>query len=106
MRPLSPKSVSLRDDRTEIVRAVRALYSPGTVVEIRVPRRPGCKTISGYFDDQAKLIEQIASLDGKHPAIYVTLNPCAPALLARAANRLNFRAETATSDKDIVVRRW
>jgi hypothetical protein len=37
---------------------------------------------------------------------YATLNPCTPALLARAANRLQHRAKTTTSDNDIVQRHW
>src|SRR5439155_3437167 len=40
------------------------------------------------------------------PGVYVTLNPCTPALLARSANRLTERAQQTTSDSDITQRCW
>jgi hypothetical protein len=47
-----------------------------------------------------------ALLDGKAPAVYVTLNRIQPALLARAHNRLIDHATVTTSDAEIVRRRW
>ena len=92
--------------REEILRACGLLMVPGDVHEIRVPKTGRLGTISGYFDDAEALADAVESLDGTVPGIYITLNPCNPALLARAANRLRERAETTTSDADIVRRRW
>jgi hypothetical protein len=55
-----------------------------------------------------KLTECAAKLDatGKYSGICITLNPCNPALLARCCNRVETYTETATSDPDIIRRRW
>lgn len=63
------------------------------------------KTVSGYYDDASKLAQDVAPFDG-HADIYVTLNPVKPDLLARAANRLEYAAETTTSDADILADLW
>ncbi|NLG84179.1 MAG: hypothetical protein GX493_06150 [Firmicutes bacterium] len=96
--------------RHEIARAVRLLFDPGQVVELRIPKTPK-KTVSGYFDDHEKLVKAAVAADRnaeekKLPGIYVTLNPCDPALLARAANHLRPYAETTTADAEILGRRW
>lgn len=92
------------------------LFQPGDVFEVRAPdcreRRDAryAFTCSGYFSFDAigKAADEIASLDraGIAPGIYVTMNPVAPALLARAANRIKPRARETTQDKDVVRRRW
>ena len=81
------------------------LSQPGTVVEARIPKTAKAGTVSGYFDNAEALAKAVVAWDGKVPAVYVTLNPVVPALLARAANRLEQRAATTTNDRD-VVRRW
>lgn|SRR5262245_17910882 len=92
-------------DRTEIGRAFDVLYPPGAVVEMRVPKtRTG--TCSGYFDDREKFIEAGATVNGHGPGVYVTINPVAPALLARACNRIRPRADVTTSDRDAARRCW
>jgi hypothetical protein len=80
--------------------------TPGDVHEVRIPKAGRRGTISGYFDNPEALADVVEPLDGTVPAIYITLNPCNPALLARAANRLRERADTTTADTDIVRRRW
>lgn len=90
------------------------LYEPGDVFEVRAPKsleRPGSSfeaTWSGYYDDIDKATADILELDagGVCPAIYCTLNPVRESLLARAHNRLIFKAKTTTTDRDIVRRRW
>jgi D5 N terminal like len=67
---------------------------------------PRLGTVSGYFDSAAPFVQAAAYWSGKAPAVYATLNPCNPALLYRAVNRLKDRAKTTTSDSDIVQRRW
>lgn len=63
------------------------------------------KTVSGYYDNYAKLAEDAAPFDGKG-SIFVTINPCKAELLARAINRLRYNADTTTSDDDIRCDLW
>src|SRR5574337_338711 len=84
---------------------LKLLHEPGEVFEVRIPKtRAG--TISGYFDDINKAAIAISSQDGKHQAIYATVNPIRPELLARSNNRLEFGASITTSDAEIDRRRW
>jgi hypothetical protein len=78
---------------------------PGTVTELRI-LHTRCGTVSGYFDDPAKLARAAAAWDGRASGLYFTLNPVRPELLARSANRLTERARQTTGDKDILRRRW
>jgi hypothetical protein len=92
-------------DREEIRRALALLFQPGDVVELRAPgSRQG--TLSGYFDDMEALASAAVRWSGTVPAIYVTMNPVKPALLARAVNRVIPYAKITTGDADILVRRW
>lgn len=98
-------------DTTQATQALALLHEPGQVFEIRIlnaPKSNGYKvTIAGYFDDYAAAAKAIIPYNGK-ANIYTTLNPCKPALLARAANRLIEISKTdlLTGDKDIETRRW
>jgi hypothetical protein len=49
---------------------------------------------------------QAASLDGRGFAVYVTLNPVEPVLIARAQNKVKRYPKATTSDADIARRRW
>jgi hypothetical protein len=84
----------------------RLLMAPGDVHEARILKAGRRGTISGYFDDVESLATAVLALDGEVPGVYLTLNPCNPVLLARAANRLQERAQVTTSDADILLRRW
>jgi len=86
--------------------ALQLLMAPGAVHELRVPEGGRDGTIAGYFDDRDKLARTAAELDGRYPGIYLTLNPCNPALLARSNNRVKSRAKQTTSDADTAQRRW
>jgi len=92
--------------REEILRTCRLLMSPGDVHEARILKAGRRGTIAGYFDDAESLATAVPALDGEVPGVYLTLNPCNPVLLARAANRLQERAQVTTSDADILRRRW
>src|SRR5262245_5297833 len=81
------------------------LLCPDGVFEIRSPNTSK-GTISGYFDNPKKAAAIVAKLSGEVPAIYVTLNPVTPSLLARSANRLIHYAKNTTADTDIIRRRW
>jgi hypothetical protein len=98
-----------RRDAFEHIRlAAEVVMEPGSVHELRIPKAGREKTISGYFDDPLKLAQCAAELDasGKYPGIYITLNPCKPALLARCCNRAQSYAELTTSDHDTLKRSW
>jgi len=93
----------------ELIRACwDALVSPGDVHEIRIPktkRGPArlFKTVAGYFDNADVVLSALAGigpLDAQ--AVYLTLNPVNPALLARYWNRMENNAELTTADKDIL----
>ena len=84
---------------------VRALWQPGDVREVRIPKYGGRGVAAGYFDDLDLLLGQVDQWDGK-ANVYVTLNPVDRALLARATNRIAKGATSTTSDTNIVRRRW
>jgi hypothetical protein len=92
----------------QIQRAAELVMVPGSVHELRIPKAGREKTVSGYFDDPLKLAQCAARLDatGKYAGVYITLNPCDPALLARCCNRVRPYAEATTSDHDILKRSW
>ena len=96
---------------TQEIRRCLTLLAPDGVFEVRAPkaRMTGYRsaTAAGYFNTHNDTaIAMIGSLSGKAPGVYLTLNSVNPALLARAANRLNASAEQTTSDADILSRRW
>jgi hypothetical protein len=85
--------------------ALDLIHVPGEVFEVRIPKtRMG--TISGYFSDTAVAAALIAKENNKHQALYATVNPIKPALLARNENRFEFGSHNTTSDGDIERRRW
>ncbi|MGD8453628.1 MAG: hypothetical protein PVJ57_17580 [Phycisphaerae bacterium] len=99
-----------------IQRFLGLLFEPGDVFEVRAPDcrdRPDARytyVCCGYFTHETigAAAQAIAELDraAVAPAVYVTMNPVAPALLARSVNRIKPRARETTQDKDIVCRRW
>ncbi len=102
---------------TSAIRAfLSLLFQPGDVFEVRAPECRERKdaryavTCSGYFTHETldAAVAAIAELDQSRiaPGMYVTMSPVAPALLARAANRIKSRVRETTSDKDVVLRRW
>jgi hypothetical protein len=93
-------------DLATIIRTLNLLHEPGSVVELRILNTGKSGTVSGYFTDMGKLADAAAQWSGQAPAVYVTLNPCNPDLLARAANHIITRAKHTTADVDILHRRW
>jgi len=88
---------------TTIRAALNVLFAPGQVVELRIPKVDGKKTRtdSGYFDNFDALAKAAAKYDGRADGVYVTVNPCDDALLARAENRVKEWCDLATSDANI-----
>jgi len=100
------------NDHHEITHALKRLFVPGDVFEIRaldatVPGSRYTHIESGYFDFEH--IDAIPAALEKITArgVYFTPNPVNPALLARAANRIRQAGkDESTSDADILCRRW
>lgn len=105
MKLVEPISSRMQADLEEMRRALALIAADG-VFEIRIPKAGRNRTVRGYFDDHERAIQTSKSWNGQAPAIYLTLNPVNPALLARASNRMETYAETTTSDTDILSRRW
>jgi len=98
----------------------RLFFMPGEVTEIRAyglngkargwegfARGPG--VVAGYFDEAGAFEQAAAALEAaKAPGIYFVLNPVAPALLARSANRLKAADQktSLTTDRDVTCLRW
>ncbi|MGI8688665.1 MAG: hypothetical protein ACR2M3_08805 [Thermomicrobiales bacterium] len=93
---------------TDIHAVLGLLTAPGQVVELRVIGVDGRanRTDSGYFDDMDALAKVAGRYDGRATAVYVTLHPVMPALLSRAANRMQEWAKNATNDTETTCRRW
>jgi hypothetical protein len=102
-------------DAKQIQMALMAILEPGQVTEVRLLdaatltyRRP--RTISGYFEDPRRLIEEMQAFDytgGTCKGAYFLPNPANPALLARANNRLvDAEKGLTTGDVDVLRRRW
>jgi len=96
-------------------RVYEGLFHPGEVVEIRAIDVDGSGpwkgrargTVSGYFNDAVAFAKAAADLDAaRAKGVYYTLNPCNPALLARASNRLIANPKNTTQDNDICCLRW
>lgn len=99
--PLSPPPES------DVLKALRVICAPDCVYELRM-LHTSKGTISGYFDAEhlTEMAKWAEKASGKVEAIYCTLNPCRPDLLARAANRLMEYARHTTEDSEVVRRRW
>lgn len=89
-----------------------AVAPPGTVLEMRIPKtkRGGPRryfgVASGYFDNAVSFAQAAGRIGGEDAeAVYVTVNPVDPALLARSANRLKDGNPPTTTDAQIVAYR-
>ena len=99
---------------SEIKQAIQLIHvDPSSVFEIRalgIPGRWKPFTASGYFD--AQHLEAAAetaftySYVKKAAGVYITLNPCNPALLARSPNKITDYPANTTTDQDILRRNW
>ena len=94
---------------------LRLIVAPGAVTEVRavdIPTQYGRPHVeSGYFDhdhlEEAAKEAARLSLKAKAKGVYFVLNPVAPDLLARRANRVGRAGEgDSTGEKHITGRRW
>jgi hypothetical protein len=104
----NPALVDLPERAEIIFNALTVLLEPGSVAEIRImdPYDHKGWTDSGYFNDFEKMASRAAQKSGHAPTVFFTLNPVKPALLARAVNRIEPRADKTTTDAEILRRRW
>jgi hypothetical protein len=91
----------------DIVRTLQLWCEDGQVYELRVPKTKRRGVISGYFDDTNALAVNGDTLsdDVDVPAVYLTLNPVIPDLIARSANETLDRSDVTTKDHEIARRR-
>lgn len=88
-----------------IKHALDKIHEPGETFEVRIPKTKS-GTWSGYFQDTAVAAAIIAKENGKHGAIYHTVNPVEPALIARSENHFTIGNPPTTTDAEISKRRW
>ena len=84
---------------------IGVLVREGDVHGVSTVNAAGARTASGYFTDQQKMAEAIASLNWG-ASVWMTLNPCDPALLAHGNNHLETDAGNPTRDFEIIRRLW
>jgi hypothetical protein len=75
---------------------------------LRRGRQGWPKIVSGDFDDIERLADWVELYDGKSKAVYLTLNPVKPDLLARAENRarVGVKGDDTTKDQHVLRRVW
>ena len=99
-----PPTASIED----IKAALNAIFPTESIVELRaILKRGGVKkTYSGYFDGHHRHVmsEEAARLNAQGAAVYATLNPVIPSLLARCPNRIKESPTATTTDKEILWR--
>jgi hypothetical protein len=91
-------------DRAEILRGLQIYHQAEDTFEIRILKTK-YKTISGYFNNFNNAADAAISYNGEY-AIYVTINPTNPRLIARANNKFKKYAENTTSDADVARLNW
>lgn len=107
--PLTPDVQVKSKSEQRILSAMSHLWPQEQegVVELRI-LGSGRGTISGYYGNLQAFARDAALWSGKAAGVYWTINPCNPALLARANNRLReyVRMGETTSDRDIIRLRY
>ena len=89
----------MKNLQSTILENLNLIRKPHEVVEVRMLKTK-TGTVSGYYSDYGKLVQDVKSYIGKHD-IYFSLNPVCKDLIARSANRLTTYSKTTTSDQDI-----
>src|ERR1035438_1736640 len=90
----------------EIRKGVEALFPPGSLVELRIPKSSS-GTVIGFFRDREKLIQAIEEYSGKVPAVYYTLNEPSPELYDNAKLKdIAVVGASGCKDDEIMVRNW
>lgn len=95
-------------DATDIRKALDTLFELGDVIELRALHKKRKRTDAGYFDGdhRADLVKAAVKLNSEAAAVYVTMNPVNPQLLARYCNRIEEYANDTATDSNVTRRRW
>jgi hypothetical protein len=95
-------------DADEIRRTLGVLFAPDAVIELRAMHKGRKRTDAGYFDGAHRehFVDAATKLNAVGAAVYVTLNPLDPQLLARCANRVQDFAQATATDSNITRRWW
>ena len=95
---------------TTIYNAMEILWSPGTVVEVRIPKAildpsvpDKTSVVLGWFDNPQSIADKIACWPYTAECIYYTINPTNPIFISKAKNRLLI-GKKAVTNEDIVRR--
>jgi hypothetical protein len=105
---MAKSTTSLNGQTTEsmIRQALKVLFRPGQVIELRAVDHPRKKAVTaGFFTDRNELIENAVNLSGRG-AVYVSMNELHPGLVARINNRVQQHATDLTGDGNVIRRRW
>jgi hypothetical protein len=105
---IAAPSIAPSPDKATILAALKVLFDPADVVELRALAKGRKRTDAGYFDASHwdDLAEYAMCLSASGDAVYITLNPVDPQLLSRYSNRIETFAKSTTTDKDVTRRRW
>ncbi len=84
------------------------MFAPDEVIELRSFAKGRKRTDAGYFDGEHRqeAAEHAVRLNQCGGAVYVTLNPIDPQLLARYCKRIESGAAATTTDAQVARRRW
>jgi P4 family phage/plasmid primase-like protien len=90
----------------EIERTIATIRRPGEIIEIRIPKAGYSErqVFAGFFENGASI--KVDKYNGHVRAIYTNLNPIKPALMARACNRVDEKADKTVQDGDVMRRSW
>jgi hypothetical protein len=92
-------------DLEKVKEGISTLIRAGDVHELRAHYPKGSKTALGYFSNSQKIEYTVTYMSGEAEGVFMTLNPCDPALLTRANNVAGVGVY-ATGKRDIIRRLW
>ncbi|MFC1705781.1 YfjI family protein [Planctomycetota bacterium] len=99
-----------QDGSGDIARFAEIMLTNGGVRELRAPntrtKSGDVVTITGLYDDPTQLAETARKLSGRAEAVYITLNPVEPALLAATLNEAAPDPEQTATDSDMRKREF
>lgn len=93
-------------DEVEVRKAILTLKGENKLFEIRIVPNKGKKALSGYFQTADKAIEKLNKQNLNNANVYIVLNEIDEACYSREQRDNFVLSDTATVDKDIVVRDW
>lgn len=97
-------------DKEIMTRSINTLHGKDLfevrIFEGKTSQSSKWSNFSGYFNSTEQLFTELDHLHlQRYKAVCITLNSINPALIARSANKLKI-AESTTSDRDVICRKW